>query len=210
MYGDLVCSNNLPAIFFAAKLYDVGQFNALTPERLTLGCLWPERLSLPSETLSQASFQAPQCLLSPHHTRWINAYQLARAAVPSPVTNVIPDPTKPNLPSQPGQDGGCPQFLDSGEIMGKASGNLGYMSLLNPAKHAGDIPWRIDICLFRLLARLIEVWAGFQGWKPMVAALFPRPIDHRSIRTVDALPLCKASSLNDSQVQIRLRPSSAG
>lgn len=57
--------NNLPAIFFAAELYDVGQFNALTPERLTLGCLRPERPSLTPETLSQVSSQAPQCLLSP-------------------------------------------------------------------------------------------------------------------------------------------------
>lgn len=57
--------NNLLAIFFTAELYDVGQFNALTPERLTLGCLWPERLALPPETLSHVSFKAPQCLLSP-------------------------------------------------------------------------------------------------------------------------------------------------
>lgn len=128
----------------------------------------------------------------PHHTRWINAYQLARAAVPSPVTNVIPDPTKPNLPSQPGQDGGCPQILDSGEIMGKASGNLGYMPLLYPAKRAGNVPWRIDICLFGLLSRLLEVWAGFQGWKPMVAALFPRPIDHHFYKNRGCPPVVQS------------------
>lgn len=60
---------NLPAMFFAAELYDVGQFDELTPERPSLGRLKLERLSLPPERLSHGASEAPQCLLSPHHTR---------------------------------------------------------------------------------------------------------------------------------------------
>lgn len=60
-----LCLNNLLAIFFAAELYDVGQFNALTPERLSPDCLQPERLALMPETLSHVSSKAPQCLPSP-------------------------------------------------------------------------------------------------------------------------------------------------
>lgn len=150
--------SKLRAISLPKELCVCGGVVALTPDTLTPGSHRPERLAPTSERASQFCSEAPQRLDSPHHTRWVNFYQLARAMVLSTLGKHDPGPDTPFRFNQPRTAGG-PQVPKSGEIMGKASGNLGYIPLLHSAKCADGILWRVEMCLFGPLARVVQVWA---------------------------------------------------
>lgn len=153
------------------------------------------RKDLPCHRKEIPRLLGPHSACSPPHrshaglTFYQTTRYLARAAVRLTFANGIPDPTHPSASTRVGR-----RLSPDSRFWGNYGEDTRRSGVYPPCWIQPNTPvtssGRIEMCLFGLLARSVEVWAPWRSWKPMVAAVLPLPDDHRSIRIADALPYC--------------------